>query len=105
MIEVLAGAVIAIAVTILVENWRRRELRLLLIPTPTPAQYPDGRPARSGRYVGLNLHNAQLPWIARWMSRDAALQCHGSITFHHLDGQDVFGRAMPIRWAQAPEPV
>jgi hypothetical protein len=33
------------------------------------------------------------------------MQCHGTITFHHLDGQNVFGRSMEIRWSSAPEPV
>jgi hypothetical protein len=39
------------------------------------------------------------------MSRNAALQCHGTITFHHLDGPNVFGGSMPIRWSGSPEPV
>jgi hypothetical protein len=33
------------------------------------------------------------------MSRNAAIQCHSAITFHHLDGQKVFNRTMPIRWS------
>jgi hypothetical protein len=39
------------------------------------------------------------------MQRSAALQCRGRITFHHLDGQDVFGRAMEVRWAGSPQPI
>jgi hypothetical protein len=27
------------------------------------------------------------------------------ISFHDLQGQDIFGRTMPIRWSDAPEPV
>jgi hypothetical protein len=46
-----------------------------------------------------------LPWIARWMSRSAAVQCHGFVTFHHLDGQNIFGRPMPLRWSGSPEPL
>ena len=38
------------------------------------------------------------------MYRNPALQCHGNITFHHLDGQNIFGRSMVLRWAGAPEP-
>jgi hypothetical protein len=57
------------------------------------------------RAVRLRLTNVALPSWARWMSRNAALQCHGNITFHHLDGQNVFGRSMHIRWAGAPEPI
>jgi hypothetical protein len=39
------------------------------------------------------------------MQRSAALQCRSEITFHHLDGQDIFGRAMSVRWSNSPEPV
>ena len=40
------------------------------------------------------------------MQRAPATQCRGEITFHHLDdGQDVFGRAMAVRWAGSQEPV
>jgi hypothetical protein len=39
------------------------------------------------------------------MQRAAALQCRGEITFHHLDGQDIFGRGMPTRWANSPQPI
>jgi hypothetical protein len=39
------------------------------------------------------------------MARNAALQCHGLVSFYHLDGQNVFGRTMPIRWSESPEPV
>jgi hypothetical protein len=37
--------------------------------------------------------------------RAAALQCRATISFHHLDGQDVFGRSMEARWANSPEPA
>jgi len=52
------------------------------------------------------LHNAPLPFGTGWMQRVAATQCRGEITFHHLnDGQDIFGRAMAVRWVKSPEPI
>jgi hypothetical protein len=39
------------------------------------------------------------------MVRAPALQCRGSITFHHLDGQNVFGREMTVRWTGSPQPI
>jgi hypothetical protein len=39
------------------------------------------------------------------MIRASALQCRATITFHHLDGQNIFGRAMNGRWSGSPEPV
>ena len=62
-------------------------------------------PARDRRHLRLILRNRPLPAVLHWMERNAALQCRGEITFHHLDGQDVFGRRMTIRWANSPQPV
>lgn len=40
------------------------------------------------------------------MQRSPALQCRGAITFHHHDdGQNVFGRAMTVRWSGSPQPI
>jgi hypothetical protein len=39
------------------------------------------------------------------MVRAPAQQCRAFITFHHLDGQDVFGRVMSGRWANSKQPV
>ena len=103
VVEVVLGAIIAILITIWVENLRKPKLELRIAP-PTDVQYQE-RPATQARFLGLELVNRPLPRWARWMSRDAVIQCHGTITFHHLDGQNVFGGAMPIRWSGLPEPV
>jgi len=39
------------------------------------------------------------------MTRAPALQCKATIAFHHLDGQNIFGRSMEGRWAGSPEPT
>lgn len=39
------------------------------------------------------------------MSRNPATNCQATISFHHLDGQSVFGRIMSGRWSKSPEPV
>jgi hypothetical protein len=103
ILEVVIGALIAILLTIWVEYLRKPKLSLRIAP-PVDMEY-YGKPAKHARFVGIEVVNAPLPRIARWMMRNAALQCHGYITFHHLDGQNVFGRSMPIRWSSAPEPV
>lgn len=105
VLGVVLGAIIAIAITILIEYLRKPKL-VLTIGTPTDLDYRgQNRPAETLRSLRLNLTNKPLPFLARWMTRNAALQCHGQITFHHLDGQDVFGRSMRIRWTGSPEPV
>ncbi len=104
VLSVVAGGVITILVTIAVEVLRRPKLRL--IPAgAVDATYEAGRPAQRSRYLYVNLANDPLPWFARWMSRNAALQCTGTITFHHLDGQRFFSRHMPVRFSRTPEPV
>jgi hypothetical protein len=108
ILEVVLGAIIAILITIRVEKLRKPELELRIAP-PKDIEYQD-RPATVARFTGLELVNKPLPrWARRWMSREAAMQCHGTITFYHLDdGQNVFGRVMRIRWADAilsPEPI
>jgi hypothetical protein len=103
ILGIVLGAIIAIISTIITEMLRKPDLRLEVVP-PVDMVF-QGQPANQMRAVRLKLTNTALPSWARWMSRNAALQCHGNITFHHLDGQNVFGRSMHIRWASAPEPV
>lgn len=103
VLEVVLGAIVAILITILVENLRKPKLRLR-IAQAVDMQY-QGRPATLARFLGLELMNNPLPRWARWMSRNVAIQCHGTITFHHLDGQNIFARSMPIRWSNSPDPV
>jgi len=101
IVAVVLGGIITILVTIRSENLRKPNLEIRIVP-PVDVAY-KGRPATQARFLGLELINKPLPRWARWMSRNAAIQCHGTITFHHLDGQNVFGRAMPIRWSGSPE--
>ena len=97
------GAISAALITILVERLRKPKLDLR-IAEPVESKYED-RPAKLKRAVRLQIENMPLPWWARWMSRSPALQCGGDISFHHLDGQNVFGRSMIIRWPESPEPI
>ena len=103
-LEVTLGAIVAILVTIVIENARKPRLALH-IAAHHDATYPPGRPAKTVRFLAVDLVNRPLPWLLRWMSRNPALNCHGTIEFHHLDGQTVFDRAMSIRWSGSPEPV
>lgn len=102
---VFLGAILAIITTIIIENTRKPKLRMS-IASVHDNNYSENRPARSARFLAVDVQNAPLPWYAGWMLRSPALQCRGHITFHHLnDGQNVFGRSMPIRWSSSPEPT
>jgi hypothetical protein len=103
ILEIVLGAIIAILMTIVIENLRKPKLELRIAP-PRDDSYQN-RPANDVRFLGVKLYNKPLPKWARWMSRDTALQCHGYISFHHLDGQNVFGREMKIRWSGSDQPT
>jgi len=103
-LSILFGGLITILTAIGVEALRRPKLRLSIEDPPLDLPSPDGKGMR--RNLRLVLHNDPLPFVARWMQRAAATQCRGEITFRHLnDGQDIFGRAMAVRWVKSPEPI
>lgn len=96
-IGVVAGGIISIVITIVIESMRRPKLRISVLD---PFDFDLLRSLR------LSVKNEDLPRCARWMIRAPASQCHGKITFHHRDtGHDVFARQMQTRWASQPEPV
>jgi len=96
-VGIVAGGLISIAITIVVESIRRPKLRLSI---HDPLDFDLLRSLR------LTVTNEDLNPCARWMMRAPASQCHGKITFHHRDtGHDVFGRQMQSRWASQPEPT
>ena len=103
--EILLGALITIILVIVVENLRRPKLDLRMVPPKNNDYSGQNRPANKMRALCIECFNKPLPLFARWMSRNAALQAHGTITFFNLDGQNLFGRSMAIRWSGAPEPV
>lgn len=104
MLQLVCGAIIAVLTSICVEYLRRPNLKLSIENPPCETKY-ENRPAKNMRVVRLHLFNQPLPNWIRWMLRGPALQCRGTVTFHHLDGQNVFGRTMAIRWSGSPEPV
>lgn len=106
LLSIVGGGVITVLTALCVEYLRRPDLRLSIEEPPCDVPYHDGaHPARDARYLRLILRNDPLPRFARWMQRGAALQCRGEITFHHLDGQNIFGRAMVVRWSNSPQPI
>jgi len=90
-------------VTILIESQRKPHLQLTVI-RPVDMSFTN-QPANNMRAIRIKLENKPLPSLIRWMYRNPALQCHGKISFYHLDGQNIFGRSMELRWSGAPEPI
>jgi len=104
--EIVLGGVLAILTTIWLENLRKPKLDLTIAEGHN-VDYTTGpsRPAQLARYLAVDVLNRPLPRWSRWWSREAADACHGSMTFHDLDGRNLFGRSMSARWSGAPEPT
>ena len=95
---------LSVGFVIWMENTRKPKLALTIVD-PVNDSYPAGKPANKIRWLRLMVENKQLPRLLKWLSRNPAFHCSGSITFHHLDGQNVFGRCMPARWFDPREPL
>jgi hypothetical protein len=102
--EIIIGALLAITITIFVEFMRKPKLRIY-IADPHDRIYNNSYPASEARFLAVLVKNEPLPCLVRWMTRNTASACHAMISFHHLDGQNVFGRSMAGRWSGTPEPV
>ena len=101
VLQIVIGASITIVFVVWLENTRKPKLVLRIEDSPVDVTYQD-RPAKNARFRRLIIENKEPPRIVKWLSRNTAVRCYGFITFYHLDGQDVFGRSMPIKWANLP---
>lgn len=103
--DIVLGAIIAIVFAIFVENLRRPKLKFSIAPSEDIQKpQPTGDPITFRSVRVTVTHIGLLRWL-RWMLRGPASQCRAIVTFHHLDGQNVFGRGMRARWVGTPEPV
>jgi hypothetical protein len=104
ILQIVAGALISILFVMWMEFIRQPRLRMT-IAQPADNKYGAEFPAQTARFLRVAISNDNLPIFLRWLLRVPAQKCHGSIQIHHLDGQNVFGRSMQIRWIRSPEPV
>ncbi len=99
----ISGGVITVATALVVEQARRPKLQLVMT-SHTDAQF-NNRLASSARWVHLKLGNLPPSGWTRWVPRQTATQCRGTVTFYYLNGQSVFKEDMPVRWAGSPQPI
>lgn len=97
--------VVSILIVLGLERFRKPRLRFVIgDPGEILPNDPVGRTRAKWTHVFVT--NEPMPkWLSWIWDRDPALACRGWITFHALDGQDLFGRKMDIRWANNPEPL
>lgn len=102
----LTSLVTSFAVAVFVERMRIPRLIVSIETPPLDQPYPQGAPVREMRSLRVLVHNEAPSGIwENLLERNPALQCRATITFHHLNGQNVLGRSMRGRWSGTPEPV
>lgn len=94
ILSALISAVIASLFVMFLEAKKKPELKITICE-PQDGKYEDGTVARK---LWVEVENKKTKWI----SRNPAYRCYGYINFYHLDGQDVFGRSMPVKWSNLP---
>src|SRR5438876_10202711 len=102
-LAVVLGVISSFVIVFLVE-WQRQPSLVLLIPPPSDQNYA-GRPtpAQIMRCLRVRVRNRELPFLLRWMKREAARSCLGTVHFKYLDVTNYFTEAMPARWSGSAE--
>lgn len=108
MLTIVIAILTGILTYICIESYSKPKLQIKLASDNmyVDRNYPKNHPAKSARFLCLEVENKLPLRLTRWaISRKVAQKCHGEITFHHINGQDIFGRAMIIRWTKSPTPI
>jgi len=96
---------ISILIVLGLESFKKPRLRFEI---GTPGEIKENDPAgrTPAKFTHVYVYNDPMPTALSWIwNRESAMSSRGWITFHDLDGQDIFGRKMDIRWANNPEPL
>lgn len=105
-IGALVSSLISLFIIVYIEKLKLPCLELSIEESAHEHNYPPGYPVKYQKSLRLIVKNRPLPGFLNWfLSRTAALNCRANISFHHLDGQNVFGRRMKGRWPSTPEPI
>lgn len=89
---------------IIIEYLRSPKL-ILTIEPPVDMSYPPDRPAAQARYLHVLCKNKKPSRLVSWMTREAALDCYGYVSFSDRQGGSIFGKRMQLRWSDTPQPV
>jgi hypothetical protein len=104
-ISQIALTVISIFIVLGLESFRKPRLRFT-IGTSGEIMPNDPAGRTPAKWTHVYVYNEPMPkWLSWIWDRNPALSCRGWISFHALDGQDLFGRKMEVRWANNPEPL
>ena len=103
LIEVVA-LVLGIAIVLWIERQRRPHLSMSVgIPGTIDQADPLKRPATT--FLHVRIRNRTVPRLISWVyDGEPALSCASWVSFHHLDGHQIFEKEMTARWTETPEP-
>jgi hypothetical protein len=105
MVSAFLGALLSLVASIVIENQRQPKLNFKIEEPPLDQQYNQA-PAKSVRFLRIQLLNNPLPKAFRWLDRNAAVHCSGYVQFHHYDdGAPKFKDPMPLRWSGSGDPL
>jgi hypothetical protein len=106
IISFLLGGLSSFIATLVAERYKRPHL-IFDVLEPNDVDYSKGppRPAKTARFLHIQITNRRPPFVLRWLGRNAAMFCSGQIDFRKPSGEAVFPRSMPLRWSGTPEPV
>ena len=105
ILYILLGAILSIVITAVMEIKKKPSLTMEIQNNDITRYEDNTHPAKTAKFLYVVVENKNLPKLFKWLSRSAAMQCHGTVTFHHLnDGTKVFQSPMPIRWTILPTP-
>ena len=98
---------IIVSVMIILALEGMRKPRLKFVRGESGVLFPNDPHGRQpAKWTHVYVYNEPMPkWLSWAFDRNPAIGCHGWITFHALDGRDLFDKRMPIRWADNLEPV
>src|SRR2546425_3884521 len=101
-ISLLVGGLLNIAAACFVERLRGPRIKFEIEPVWEGQIMPGALDLRSLR---VRVSNTPLGgFFGIFVIRAPALQCRGLITFHRLDGRNMFSGPMEARWASALQP-
>jgi hypothetical protein len=101
------GASLSFFANIFIEYKRKPKLCFEIEEPPNDFTFNiKSAPAKNARFLRVKLINKSMPKWLKWLDRNTAKQCSGDIQFYHLEDYiPVFSKPMPIRWAEAEEPI
>jgi hypothetical protein len=102
ILSFLFGAVFTITIILFIEYLKKPHLRLTIGQKEILSSKLITQTEGYRSHLSVDLENKALLKRFRWISRDVASHCHGYISFHLLDGQDILENTCQCAGVRVP---